>query len=720
MENRDLLTKILNRCKNALCNLTRKNKEIHYKESSSSISLSKLYLANDENNKDKYLEEFVPLSLNSETLKELLDGGKTSLTKLFLLSKYDNSSLKKKIEKLRIEDDKYQKEFGVSGAWLLGPFLIWKPKSESTSEFVTISPIFKLPVDINKIKNGEFTLALEENDLVINPSLKLLLEKEYAIQIPKEIEGRNMNEMLDSFVQIINSKNIKTAINTEYKKILTVPPRKKIIKNEDGVKTGEEKTDLSKALSAFEYEIYKSISSESFMIQDVFSLDHFNASKMSLYYDYDEILESDGHFLINELLLGAKVPDKIDKTKLKALGEYHEKENFFVVDIDSSQHLAIHEAQSNRAIVIQGPPGTGKSQTITNMISQFLADNKKVLFVAEKRAALDVVYQRLKASDIDGQTVIIHGSELNRKELYTSFLGFKNEEHDVIIEKEWENISSDLDFTKNKIDTYINELKVADTTTGLLKTDIFTLNSEYSHFEFNFIVSEYFKKIKPEKVEMLLNEIEGLQIIANSVPNISKNVWLDKKDGFGWSERRVSELQSKYSLIKELSNQITNIKLQANEIMPGSQFDFSINQIPISSSISKKLVFCICRELEINSDFTKSLDILDVKLKEMLGTHRSYNLFNLSANPIQMRILDIYFSKNRTFIDWFSPQYWEMKKNLKSVSTVAIDKLVYNREINQWLKFNECKDTLTDLLKSIGYSDVLNSVFSDVETLTRI
>ena len=53
-------------------------------------------------------------------------------------------------------------------------------------------------------------------------------------------------------------------------------------------------------------------------------------------------------------------------------------------------------AKSGKSFVLQGPPGTGKSQTITNIIAECLYDGKKVLFVSEKQAALNVVYEKLK------------------------------------------------------------------------------------------------------------------------------------------------------------------------------------------------------------------------------------------------------------------------------------------------------------------------------------
>src|SRR5690606_21818124 len=66
-----------------------------------------------------------------------------------------------------------------------------------------------------------------------------------------------------------------------------------------------------------------------------------------------------------------------------------------ITEADSSQFSAIVDVMSGRNVVIKGPPGTGKSQTITNIIASALHEGKKVLFVAEKMAALEVVKKRL-------------------------------------------------------------------------------------------------------------------------------------------------------------------------------------------------------------------------------------------------------------------------------------------------------------------------------------
>ena len=86
-----------------------------------------------------------------------------------------------------------------------------------------------------------------------------------------------------------------------------------------------------------------------------------------------------------------------------------------VLDADSSQTLAIHDVSQGRNLVIQGPPGTGKSQTITNLIAAAIAEGKRVLFVAEKMAALEVVKRKLDGVGLGDACLELHSHKMNKK-----------------------------------------------------------------------------------------------------------------------------------------------------------------------------------------------------------------------------------------------------------------------------------------------------------------
>lgn len=86
-----------------------------------------------------------------------------------------------------------------------------------------------------------------------------------------------------------------------------------------------------------------------------------------------------------------------------------------VLNADSSQKDAVELSHRGISFVMQGPPGTGKSQTIANIIGQAVAEGKKVLFVSEKLAALDVVYRRLRDVGIADLCLPLHDPKTSKQ-----------------------------------------------------------------------------------------------------------------------------------------------------------------------------------------------------------------------------------------------------------------------------------------------------------------
>lgn len=93
------------------------------------------------------------------------------------------------------------------------------------------------------------------------------------------------------------------------------------------------------------------------------------------------------------------------------------EDEYLVLDADSSQSVAINAVVRGAHTVIQGPPGTGKSQTIANLIATLVARDKTVLFVAEKRAAIDAVVHRLERVGLGNLVLDLHDGTSNRKRI---------------------------------------------------------------------------------------------------------------------------------------------------------------------------------------------------------------------------------------------------------------------------------------------------------------
>lgn len=90
-------------------------------------------------------------------------------------------------------------------------------------------------------------------------------------------------------------------------------------------------------------------------------------------------------------------------------------DEFLVLDADSSQNWAINAVLRGQSLIVRGPPGTGKSQTISNLIASLTARGKRVLFVAEKRAAIEAVLKRLDAVGLSDLVFDIHGGVAARR-----------------------------------------------------------------------------------------------------------------------------------------------------------------------------------------------------------------------------------------------------------------------------------------------------------------
>jgi len=139
---------------------------------------------------------------------------------------------------------------------------------------------------------------------------------------------------------------------------------------------------------------------------------------------------------------------------------------------DSSQLAAVLYSGIGKSFVLHGPPGTGKSQTITNIIAHNLSLGKRVLFVSEKKAALDVVYGRLAKLGLAPFCLQLHSNKSGKAEVYAQFsevlkLGWKSPSRD------WESVIAETEALRQKLDGYVKALH-RQTVSGFTPYDLFT------------------------------------------------------------------------------------------------------------------------------------------------------------------------------------------------------------------------------------------------------
>lgn len=153
-------------------------------------------------------------------------------------------------------------------------------------------------------------------------------------------------------------------------------------------------------------------------------LGNFSFSKFIMWSDiHNNPKMLDDSKIVSSLMNG--ILDKDIDVKVNEEGNLDDQLNaediMLPISADSSQIDAIIASMSGKSFILHGPPGTGKSQTITNIIANALYKGKKVLFVAEKRAALEVVQNRLKSIGLASFCLELHSNKAKKSSVMEQF-----------------------------------------------------------------------------------------------------------------------------------------------------------------------------------------------------------------------------------------------------------------------------------------------------------
>src|SRR5690606_1127152 len=138
---------------------------------------------------------------------------------------------------------------------------------------------------------------------------------------------------------------------------------------------------------------------------------------------------------------------------------YLPNQTFTVLPADSSQLAAIMAVAKGIDLIIEGPPGTGKSQTIANIIAQCLADGRTVLFVSEKRAALDVVYRRLKDVGLGDFCLELHSNKARKADVVEQ-LRRAWDSRGALNQEEWVHEATRLGRLRDSLNQFVRDLHI--------------------------------------------------------------------------------------------------------------------------------------------------------------------------------------------------------------------------------------------------------------------
>ena len=189
-------------------------------------------------------------------------------------------------------------------------------------------------------------------------------------------------------------------------------------------------------------------------------LGQFSFTKFLLWKDLaDRLDDLTRNRIVNHLVNEAGTPynNPTDITSHGLDDQFHPRDVFCPRSADSSQLAAVMAAATGHDFVLEGPPGTGKSQTITNIIAHCLSQGKRVLFVAEKRAALDVVHRRLREDGLEPFCLELHSNKIGKADVLAQFdhcLKFVTEEGSA----DWEHRAAELERLRANLNAYTRTL----------------------------------------------------------------------------------------------------------------------------------------------------------------------------------------------------------------------------------------------------------------------
>jgi len=149
---------------------------------------------------------------------------------------------------------------------------------------------------------------------------------------------------------------------------------------------------------------------------------YFPQADSSLRRDYEALIPLADQGQLGDVLarlMDSSAPAPVGDGKAKqSMDEVPEGETCWIVDSDASQEAAMLRSRTEPCLVVHGPPGTGKSQVICNLITDALSKGQRVLVCCQKRAALDVVYQRLESAGLGANVAVVHDHSNDRQALY--------------------------------------------------------------------------------------------------------------------------------------------------------------------------------------------------------------------------------------------------------------------------------------------------------------
>ena len=599
---------------------------------------------------------------------------KQELTQKRLRSYLTESELNHSLTGLYRSSRSSIEENGANTLYLALGLLKWY--ETPSSERPRYAPILLLPVDIiRKSAARGYVIRSREEEVMMNITLLEMLRQDFGINIG----GLEVLPKDDSGV------DVKLVLNTIRKGIMN-----------------QKRWDVEEQtiLGIFSF-------SKFIMWNDI----HNNADKLCR------------NQIVKSLITGMIEWEAEEDTDFNLDKDFKPSEVALPISADSFQMEAVCNAGAGKSFILHGPPGTGKSQTITNIIADALYNGKKVLFVAEKMAALSVVQKRLADIGIAPFCLELHSNK-SKKTTVLEQLKATTEIARKSSPDNFESESDRLHLLRNELSGYV-ELLHKKHQSGLSLYDAFynycNVAENTSTFEFQDNIAA---ELSMQKLTQWRDIVEQMQVAADLCQTIVRHP-LRELEISDYSQGTKSELRDLFTQQIVLLSKIKSSTQSVAHLFGGSincptfAIHYDLCELCKLLITGKYIPSSLLKVNNVYDTITQILDIIPHgverdRIKGELGTQFSQAILEINADKLLVEW-------NVSQTKWFLPKLLSQNKIAKTLRGYSLNGQIDKRKVIQTLldiiQYQAEKQFIEN--KSTYYADLVGILWEDWQILEQ-
>jgi very-short-patch-repair endonuclease/KaiC/GvpD/RAD55 family RecA-like ATPase len=539
---------------------------------------------------------------------------------------HSTSVLNKVLYNLRYTAHTIQEEQGFNVLFVTFGMLKWK---ESQGSDFSFAPLVLVPVHVYRESSlSPYRIEMAEDDIVVNPVLQTKLLSDFGVRLP-------------------DVSNDITAIHLlEY--LATV-------------------AELTKELEGWEVAKQSTIGAFNFLT--LLLIKDFE-NNLALYLEHPIIQILSG---VDSVLLPE--PDNIPPAN-ELDDVVNPEEVFEIMDADSSQQEAIEAAKRGLSFILQGPPGTGKSQTIANIIAEFMMAGKKVLFVSQKMAALEVVQHRLTQRGLGEFCLEVHSHKMDKRKVIYDLMRSLSDTQSANLKGDYRLQKQELKQLRDELNAYTRQLHEQRYELGL---SLYSAQGYLARYldapQVKFSISDL-ENVSITDLNKMLSAVREIASYRSIIETYKQNCWKGYKG-------TTSSLQDREELGLKLINTANAIITFAERIRTIASQYF----LPTPETIQDCVDF-----LYVFSHFRPGIfsDSMQVAINNYLNGYRSWaRYFNFHYWVDSSKLRSVYRVGARPLATEVEPVLKTAQKIYKKISTNESYTADYAKQIDDLLSLEE-------------------------------